>query len=884
MIILTAPSIPPLLRRGREHDTLFFSQIMEKQARPRCKDCNAGQNSTIHPCGECLPSPQCTVTSCAWAPTYCKHCIKAALAHPLLASSHSPSPCRFFASKLENCRKKSYRADPFAKSLDYQAFACLIPSLGTSFLPSGEHSQVWPHAYLQKVCEAAIDARYPHEVFKLAQINFAKGYLNFNESELLKTANSTKILSPPRKSARKQRSRPASANGDYSRNTSPIAAQVPVNSLNAPSTSGSSTTGIEKQRPSPGHNTRSLVEKVQPIESSFQNVSPDSPPVNRAHKPRSKMQEIFGDKGDSQRDEEYIPPSGVVVERPVWSEASSDEGSEDDDEVGDLDRSIAPSGSEVLSGSEDDSSLHGGEQSLSGDRALSYDDRQEAPQVEVLPNDLHTNNSELPSYNPISPTHPFGGDNNPVSPTRRSSGALPSDATRDRQDDSDRRSQLPEGIFISNRTTFRPVSLERVVNTAIASIEFLPADPSLNRREGNYLISSPYMFSERFFTFRKSSDQLTTITPTQAGLNSLDFMSLFNSFREFMESEADKTKSMRDNTYNQVLALFHQDKENALKAKMGWFKSPEFRHVGLTKIPPSAADAVEDKLSPPRRLVKSALIFKGQEGTTEEAFLKSINTRHSCNIPPQASMFTGEFWDPKKASEEDLDRARSHLQRISNIAIGSQAISDIADYAITASMPKSEAEYKDLLVKIKALSTENTRLVEPSLLSGIQDFSRRKIEVRAQMVKGLKPERIRDPLMQAPIFSSDVNIFPSKVLQDMNDLALSLEDKVTLPKRAYRPKLPYGKRQQAYKPTEQRPFKRQKLSTARANQVEEPRTSQGGSYKGSKPFRRGNTSHSTKAPRHPSGKRSFPNASGNRNSGKGNKKGKDTRDYKPKET
>ena len=65
---------------------------------------------------------------------------------------------------------------------------------------------------------------------------------------------------------------------------------------------------------------------------------------------------------------------------------------------------------------------------------------------------------------------------------------------------------------------------------------------------------------------------------------------------------------------------------------------------------------------------------------------------------------------------------------------------------------------------MKALAEENIRLAEPSLEAHITDYSQKKREVRGQMIKGLHPPKVRDSLLQAPIFSEDINIFPSSLL------------------------------------------------------------------------------------------------------------------------
>ena len=133
-------------------------------------------------------------------------------------------------------------------------------------------------------------------------------------------------------------------------------------------------------------------------------------------------------------------------------------------------------------------------------------------------------------------------------------------------------------------------------------------------------------------------------------------------------------------------------------------------------------------------------------------------------MDPAASLFKGELWDPRRLSEDNLEQARVRLQNNTNRVMGNQAIADIAGNVLSSLAPVSEAHYKDVILKMKALAEENIRLAEPSLVAHITDYSQKKREVRGQMIKGLHPPRVRDPLLQAPIFSEDINIFPSSLL------------------------------------------------------------------------------------------------------------------------
>ena len=89
---------------------------------------------------------------------------------------------------------------------------------------------------------------------------------------------------------------------------------------------------------------------------------------------------------------------------------------------------------------------------------------------------------------------------------------------------------------------------------------------------------------------------------------------------------------------------------------------------------------------------------------------------------------------------------------------------------------------KDLFLKVKALAMKTLRLREPSLASAVNDFAAKIRIFRGQIIKALAPARVREPLMEAPIFSEDTNIFPTDVLTSVNTLATTLDDKLVVPK------------------------------------------------------------------------------------------------------
>ena len=386
-------------------------------------------------------------------------------------------------------------------------------------------------------------------------------------------------------------------------------------------------------------------------------------------------------------------------------------------------------------------------------------------------------------------------------------------------------SDLPPGIFLSESASFAPPAISRVLNEAIAKLEFLQKS-SASSPEGWCLVSSPYTFDATYFHHRTVGD-LTVISPTSKGSASPHFLALFNSFREFMESETEKSRRHRELTYNQVLSLFHNDKEGSLRAKLGWDKGPKNKQVLATKVPPAVIDFMKKKDSPPRRAVKPALYFVGKEGTSEAAFLKTINSKHATKIDPEASVFRGELWDPKKHSEDSLDQSRIRLQRAANLSMCSQAIVDMGDLSTASALSKPAPELRDIIQKMSALALENVRLLEPTLISCLNDYAYKKKEVRSQMTKGLRPARVSEPLMQAPVFSEDLNVFPVSVQKSANDLALTVEDgKLVLPKSVFRARSGFRPPHASKRTLQDKPrssfSKRQKFSSDRPSVSQPP--------------------------------------------------------------
>ena len=146
-----------------------------------------------------------------------------------------------------------------------------------------------------------------------------------------------------------------------------------------------------------------------------------------------------------------------------------------------------------------------------------------------IPNPTHQPSS--PSYQPNSPNH-----------------QLPENEDLGVQEANLVYRTLPEGIFPSTSKQFRPSEKARVVNEEIARLEFLRNDLATGRPEGLFLVSSGLIYSTLYFTHR-TVGELVVIDPTEAGLGTPEFMTLFNSFALYEESESERTRRQRAHTY-----------------------------------------------------------------------------------------------------------------------------------------------------------------------------------------------------------------------------------------------------------------------------------------------------------------------------------------------
>ena len=678
------------------------------------------------------------------------------------------------------------------------AFQCIIGA-SDKHMDIPDHS-LWPKSFLLKVCDTALKSCHPYEVFKLANHLFIARDLNFDQNILIQRANNLKTLSPPKqKTGRTSRS---SSRGEkhcddkiqnsgketYSKSHQPENQHFNLDIQKAIelATTGSLTT------PAPEYPTTSFHQNPSSNDiNENENYESNLPLEN----PRESI------------DEFYIPEKLTAYTR---NDSHSD--SEDNDIPSiHSERMTCPSSDEEGQFTDSENESRNGHVSEIDHQNSPPRSRSSSPEnLRILtqknPESPEPNRPGFLNHSPIYSVSPppvnLDSPRNSPSKINENTGNLHNN-----------HGNLTKGVYLTKSPKFVQLANCRVVNEAIAKIVFQTREESdYERPAGWYLISNSFTFDKSLFYYRHVGE-LTIINPTTEGLASPHFMSLFNSFREYIESDNEKTKRQREHVYNQMMALFHKDTDNSLKEKLGWSRGKNNKQISSTKIPPPAADAVNNKPSPPRRPVKPGLFFVGNEGTSEAAFLKTINTKHSCRSVTEGSMFRGSFWHPKREAEDNLEQSRCKLQSISNCIMSSQAISDIAESASSAPVPRQESDYKDLLLKIKALSDENIRLLEPSLITGINDYSYKKREVRSQMVKGLAPSRVRDPLMQAPIFSEDINVFPITAIKEANSLALTAERDLVLPKQAYKEKSRFNaKRPREGKNHDNHDYKRSKTT------------------------------------------------------------------------
>merc|ERR1711888_66177 len=82
--------------------------------------------------------------------------------------------------------------------------------------------------------------------------------------------------------------------------------------------------------------------------------------------------------------------------------------------------------------------------------------------------------------------------------------------------------------------------------------------------------------------------------------------------------------------------------------------------------------------------------------------------------------------------------------------------------------------------------------MEPALARYIQKFTTYK-KIRNHMLNGVAPTRVKDPLLNAPIFSEETGIFPKQVSIDTNQIAVQLNNEFKPPsKRVFKRKQPFG--------------------------------------------------------------------------------------------
>ena len=80
-------------------------------------------------------------------------------------------------------------------------------------------------------------------------------------------------------------------------------------------------------------------------------------------------------------------------------------------------------------------------------------------------------------------------------------------------------------------------------------------------------------------------------------------------------------------------------------------------------------------------------------------------------------------------------------------------------------------QLRELFRKSHYIAEEALRTAEPALLSAVSDFSFRKKAIRSSMIKGLQPIRVQAPLVEAPLFSEDLQVFPEAALKEAWEIA-----------------------------------------------------------------------------------------------------------------
>ena len=107
---------------------------------------------------------------------------------------------------------------------------------------------------------------------------------------------------------------------------------------------------------------------------------------------------------------------------------------------------------------------------------------------------------------------------------------------------------LGEGAFWGDGPVLEEKIPTRVLNEELAQLVFKQENLAQGRPEGWYLASStakPLHFSTSLFRQRTAADLILPM-PTSTSARNLNFMSLFNSFCEYMASDSEKTKELRE--------------------------------------------------------------------------------------------------------------------------------------------------------------------------------------------------------------------------------------------------------------------------------------------------------------------------------------------------
>ena len=492
--MLTLPSNPPHLLADGSMIHSCSLQIMP--SRPACQLFNTEVERSTHPCQKCLPVPPCGASS-RWSPTYCSYCIAATK----IAISEPTVLCPQFYKLLRYWRKRAYSIDPFAKALDFFAFQCIL-SASLKFVPPHDAAFVWDKDLLLSVCEVAVNSDFPYQIFKSMHDMVSKGQRLVDPDVLLKQSQKA-VFSPPRPRSRSRARTPAVV-------CTTMKPSSGITSGSAPKSVHSAAAGAKNPRISKCKNRLCLTGAHDIISKAFASVFDDS----------------------DQEDPQHVDDNSQHRE---WSDASSAHSDADMVSADESYRSVAPSSDDESYECHTDDEELGQNIDHDEDRELGRNNRSQPPSV----NDSQQYQYSTPSRNQNRDRSNSPGDV-PVSPPhdQQNLNIVRSQAPNTQGENVQLVAQtidLPEGVLRVDRRSFVPPAKSRVVNEAVARIEFLSGNEASGGKEGWYLVAAELAFSTHFFRYR-TVGELTVITPTTAGTAYPTFMEIFGSFREYTET------------------------------------------------------------------------------------------------------------------------------------------------------------------------------------------------------------------------------------------------------------------------------------------------------------------------------------------------------------